>query len=295
MIDFHVIGRLAGQAGLDLAGVARAADLTASPDLPSLTGWLERGMQAGMAYLEGERAAIRADLVRLLPGVRSVTCCALNYNAPLPYSTDLPDSTRAWISRYAWGDDYHEVMRARLEALVAALRQQVDEPFEAKVCVDTSPVLERALARLAGIGWTAKNTCTINQQLGSWLFLGEVLTTLELEPTAPAPDRCGSCTACIDACPTGAIARPRVLDSRLCISYWTIEEKGAIPAEMRPGIGRHVFGCDICQEMCAPGTAGRPSAVNRPSSRGRGCTTRRWKSWRASARTSSARCSGAAR
>ncbi len=234
---------------MDIAGVARVEQLAFGPDLPFFRDWLTRGFHASMSYLAGERADIRADLARLLPGVRAVICVAANYNAPLPYSTALDDRTRAWISRYAWGEDYHEYFRARIEKFVERLHVRIPG-FDARVCVDTSPVLERALARLAGVGWVGKNTCLINQKLGSWLFLGEVLTTLDLEPDAPAPDRCGSCTACLDACPTGAILEPRVLDSRRCISYWTIEERGAIDPAMRPGIGRHVFGCDICQDVC---------------------------------------------
>jgi len=230
----------------------RAADLATSPDLPFFSSWLDQGYHGRLAYLAGERAEIRRDLDRLLPGVRSVICVAMNYNVKLPYSTALPDATRAWISRYAWGDDYHQLFREKLEALVSDLRKDFTRPeeFRARVAVDTSPILERALARRTAVGWMGKNTCLINQKLGSWLFLGEVLTTLELPPDDPAPDRCGRCTRCLEACPTGALLGPRVLDSRRCISYWTIEARGAIPEERRAGIGRHVFGCDICQDVC---------------------------------------------
>lgn len=259
----QIIAEAAREQGLDLAGVARVEQFACGPDLPFFRDWLARGYHASMAWLGGDRAALRAEIGRLLPGVRSVICLAVNYNAPLPYSTALDDRTRGWISRYAWGEDYHEEFGARLEKLVERLRPRLP-PFEARVCLDTSPVLERALARHAGVGWVGRNTCVINQRLGSWLFLGEVLTTLELEADAPAPDRCGSCTACVEACPTGALviqdpARPgprgaslppHLLDSRRCISYWTIEEKGAIEPGMRAGIGRHVFGCDICQDVC---------------------------------------------
>ena len=246
----ELLAAAAQQCGLHLWGVVRAADLAAGPDMPFFFSWLERGYHAGLSYMTGRRAEIRGDLESLLPGTRSVICLALNYNTPLPYSTSLPDATRAWISRYAWGEDYHQVFREKLKSFVALLQQQMPSSFQARIAVDTSPVLERALARHTAVGWLGKNTCLINQQLGSWLFLGEVLTTLELEPEVPAVDRCGTCTRCLDACPTGALLEPRVLDSRLCISYWTIEERGSIPVEMRPGLGRHVFGCDICQDVC---------------------------------------------
>jgi epoxyqueuosine reductase len=245
----HIIEETAREQRLDLAGVARVEQLGSGPDVPFLREWLAGGYHASMNYLAGRGAAIRAELGRLLPGARSVICAAVNYNTRLPYSTALPEATRAWIARYAWGDDYHAELRWRLERFVERLRERLPA-FEARVSVDTSPVLERALARYAGIGWLGKNTCLINQKLGSWLFLGEVLTTLEVAPDGPTPDRCGSCTRCLEACPTGAILAPRLLDSRRCISYWTIEEKGSIDPAIREGIGRHVFGCDICQDVC---------------------------------------------
>jgi epoxyqueuosine reductase len=184
----------------------------------------------------------------------------LNYNAPQPRTAEAlaratGESPRGWISRYAWGDDYHETIRQKLEEIVAAMRAQFREPFETRAYVDTGAILERVAAKYAGLGWLAKNTCLINQQLGSWLFLGVIITTLDLESTlahgeAPAPDLCGSCTRCLDACPTEAFAAPYVLDARRCISYLTIELRGAIAEEFRPQMGAHVFGCDICQDVC---------------------------------------------
>ena len=250
MSNRELLSEAAQQCGLDLWGVVRGADLADGPDLPFFSSWLEHGYHAALSYMAGTRAEIRADLERLLPGTRSVICLALNYNTPLPYSTALPEATRAWVSRYAWGEDYHQVFRRKLESFVTLLERRIPPCFQTRIAVDTSPVLERALARHTGVGWLGKNTCLINQKLGSWLFLGEVLTTLELEPDLPAVDRCGTCTRCLDACPTGALLEPRVLDSRLCISYWTIEARGSIPVEMRAGLGRHVFGCDICQDVC---------------------------------------------
>ena len=166
---------------------------------------------------------------------------------------------RAWISRYAWGQDYHKIMRAKLEQLRAAV-EEFGPNVETRAFVDTGPVVERAFARFSGIGWMGKNTCTINQEKGSWFFLGVILTSLELAPDLPAPDRCGSCTACLEACPTGALLEPYVMDASRCISYFTIEIKGAIPEQFRPKIGANIFGCDICQEVC-PWNASRPLSV----------------------------------
>jgi epoxyqueuosine reductase len=172
------------------------------------------------------------------------------YNSPFPKSIDCPDPTRGWISRYGWGDDYHDLLHTRLEDLLAELRAAVAEPFEARVYTDTAPLLESAIARAAGLGWIGKNTCLIDQKAGSWFLVGEILTSLELPPDTPPPDRCGTCTRCIDACPTAAIVEPGKLDATRCIAYFTIEARGAAPEEFRPAIGRHVFGCDICQDVC---------------------------------------------
>jgi epoxyqueuosine reductase len=165
---------------------------------------------------------------------------------------------RAWISRYAWGHDYHEIMRAKLEQLRSAV-EGLAPGVETRVFVDTGPVIERALARFSGIGWMGKNTCIINQEKGSWFFLGLMLISLELAPDLPAPDRCGSCTACLDACPTGALVEPYVMDASRCISYFTIELRGSIPEQFRPKIGANIFGCDICQDVC-PWNSSRPWA-----------------------------------
>jgi epoxyqueuosine reductase len=205
-------------------------------------------MAGAMGYLTDRRADLREDPRILLPSARSVICVGKLYNGPQPYSTAFTDSERAWISRYAWGDDYHDWMRTALQRLALRLSEHAG-PFEYKICVDTAPLLERAYARHAGLGWIGKNTCLIHQGQGSWFFLGELLVSLEVPPDSPPPDRCGTCTRCIDACPTAAL-KPYELDARLCISYFTIELRGAIPEEHRADMGPNVFGCDICQDVC---------------------------------------------
>jgi epoxyqueuosine reductase len=240
---------LARECGFELAGVARAEP---ADDIVRYRDWVDAGNAGEMRYLTDRRADVREDPRHLLPSARSIICVAKLYQTPWPHTTQFHDEDRAWISRYAWGDDYHDVLRRGLEQLAARIAVRAG-PFESKICVDTAPLLERTYARLAGLGWIGKNTCLINQQSGSWFFLGELLVSLDIAPDAPPPDRCGTCRRCIDACPTAAIV-PRgagyTLDSRLCISYFSIEQRGAIAEEVRAGIGAHVFGCDICQDVC---------------------------------------------
>jgi epoxyqueuosine reductase len=219
--------------------------------------WVDEGRAGEMKYLETRTEAgelRRASAANAAPWVRSIVVCALNYSADKPYSVEVGDPEHGWISRYAWGSkDYHDALLPRLRQVEAAIRQQAEArglPIETRSYVDTGPILERVYARHAGIGWIGKNTCIIHQKLGSWLFLGVVLTSLELPADIPAPDRCGSCTRCIDACPTQAIVGPGKLDARLCIAYLTIEKRGEIPEELRSQMGHHVFGCDICQDVC---------------------------------------------
>jgi epoxyqueuosine reductase len=240
----------------DLCGVAPAEKF---PELAQSQAWLAKGYAGEMTYLSDPR---RSDPQKAFPGIRSVIVCALNYNAPQPKSIAAAGDAnmgtgepRGWISRYAWGTDYHEVLRSKLAILMAALRERFDEPFEARACADTGPLQERVFAKHAGLGWIGKNTLLLNQAVGSWFFLGTILTTLDLNPSlasadSPPPDLCGSCTRCIDACPTGAFIEPYVMDARRCISYLTIELRGSIPEDLREPIGGHVFGCDICQDVC---------------------------------------------
>lgn len=235
----------ARECGFELAGIARAEPL--EQDVRRYLDWVDRGFAGAMGYLTDRRATVRTDPKLLLASARSIICVGKLYNRPEARSTEWTDTETGWVSRYAWGEDYHDVMRRGLERLAARL----GSGHEWKVCVDTAPLLERSYAREAGIGWIGKNTCLINQELGSWMFLGEILTSMEIEPDTPPPDRCGTCTRCIEACPTQAIpAEGYEIDARRCIPYFTIELHGSVPEEMRGAIGQHVFGCDICQDVC---------------------------------------------
>ena len=228
--------------GFTLAGVAR---IQPTPEGTFYGEWLDRGYAGEMHYLERQRPA-RLDPQSVLPDAKSVIVCAINYNTDQPLTSYDPG--RAWISRYAWGEDYHDTLKEKLRELARWV--ETHGPVRTRTYVDTGPLTERVFARYAGIGWFGKNTCIINQRVGSWLFLGCILTDLELTPDTPPPDRCGTCTRCLDACPTDAFVAPYVLDSRKCISYTTIELRGAIPKDAREGIGHHLFGCDICQDVC---------------------------------------------
>jgi epoxyqueuosine reductase len=245
-----VIREAAREAGFELSGIAAVGD---SPELEYFPQWIAEGRAGEMKYLEArdEQGRLkRASLAHVAPWARSVVVCAINYNTAQPYSTQFKDADRGWISRYAWSRDYHDSVIEKLRQVEAAVKSVAANDVITRSYVDTGPIVERVVAKYAGIGWIGKNTCIIHQKMGSWLFLGVILTSLELTADLPAPDRCGSCTRCIDACPTDAFIGPYQLDSNKCIAYLTIEKRGAIPEGMRDGIGRHVFGCDICQDVC---------------------------------------------
>ena len=252
--DTSWIAEQARTVGFDLCGVARAE---AFPELAHLPEWLASGYGGQMRYLADPR---RESASSTLAGARSLIVCGLVYNTAHPRTSDAmaagnAEAPHGWISRYAWGADYHAVVGERLERLVAAMRAGIAEPFEARPYVDTGPLSERVAAKYAGLGWLGKNTMLIHPQIGSWFFLGVVVTTLELTPSLgldepPQPDLCGHCTLCLDACPTGAFVEPGVMDARRCISYLTIEHRGSIAEELRPLMGAHVYGCDICQDVC---------------------------------------------
>jgi epoxyqueuosine reductase len=274
----------AREAGFDLAGVAAVAETgsdVAATDEQRFADWIAAGHAGEMEYLKREDAngsLIRGDLRRSMPWARSVLVCALNYNAaspdddlPAPLSIAPADPRSGWIGRYAWsgkppgrrdtgmGSDYHDVLLPKLRSIEARLHERFGPQLTTRAYVDTGPLLERGYAARAGVGWIGKNTCVLNQQQGSWLLLGVVVTSLELAPevaSLPAADRCGSCTRCIDACPTDALLAPlaadapRQMDASRCIAYLTIEKNGSIPEELRAPMGRQVFGCDICQDVC---------------------------------------------
>jgi len=298
-----LLDSLAREAGFSAAGIAAVPEPGSPEDQDErrrFAAWVDDGRAGDMDYLkrrDDSGKLLRSSVRIALPWARSVIVCAANYNSAEPRSIDPAPEGCGWIARYAITgqpalaqsatspaasdavpasrpSDYHKVLLRRLEALRDRLAAQLG-PFESRCFVDTGPVVERVYARYAGIGWVGKNTCILNQQLGSWLFLGVIVTSLELAAGAPAriaADRCGSCTRCIDACPTGALTAPREMDATRCIAYLTIENRGAIPEDLRAGIGRQVFGCDICQDVCPwnrrapvtadPELASRPGLVN---------------------------------
>ncbi len=241
---------LARECGFDLAGVAAAEP---SEDFSRFEKWRSEGNAGEMRYLTDRRGDLRNDPRNLLPSAKSIVCVGKLYNTGHPRSTELRKDGSGWISRYAWGADYHDVMMRSLKALAGRIAERSPAPFEWRVCVDTAPLLERSYAQQAGLGWIGRNTCLINQEKGSWFFLGELLISVPLAPDVPPPNRCGTCRRCIDACPTEAIVPGPDgwhLDARLCISYLTIEKRGAIPDELCGQLGDHLFGCDICQDVC---------------------------------------------
>lgn len=245
MVLSEKIKERAFQLGFDLIGISPVKPLVHGD---FLVDWLARGFAGEMGYLR-RNLEKRLDPSKVLPGARSIISVAKSYYIPVKGMINK-DGPTGRVARYAWGKDYHELIGDRLEELLSFIVSQTDKKVGGKVYVDTGPLLERELASLAGIGWIGKNTNLINRKFGSWLVLGEILLNITLDYDGPTPIFCGTCTRCIDACPTGALVAPYLLDSRLCISYMTIELKGSIPVELRQQIGNHIFGCDICQEVC---------------------------------------------
>lgn len=240
--------------GFDLVGISQTRN---PPHGESFAEWLRRGYHGEMGYM-ARTAEERMHPGEFLPWARSVVSVGLNYNTAHDRAAE-GEGIRGWISRYAWGDDYHDVMEARLTRLLDYVREESGTEVQGRVFVDAGPVMDREAGAQAGIGWYGKNTNLLSMKVGSFFFLGELFLSLELEYDRPIRDRCGQCRLCLDACPTNAFVGPYVLDARRCISYLTIELKGAIPRELRPLMGTHIFGCDICQDVCPYNTKVKPT------------------------------------
>lgn len=240
------VKQLGRAAGFDLVGIAPAEPLG---DFDRYQIWIESGAHGEMDDL-ARRVDERRDPRSLLPAARSVIVCALSYLTPHPFAIHEEPASRPIISRYAWGRDYHRAVKSRLKRLIGSLEAQLGRSIQSRLCVDTAPILERSFAARAGLGWIGKNSCLIHLRRGSFLFLGEALVDLALEPDQPMPDRCGRCERCLKACPTGALVEPGVLDARRCISCLTIETRGPIDPALAARFGTRVFGCDTCQEVC---------------------------------------------
>ncbi|MCP4543799.1 MAG: tRNA epoxyqueuosine(34) reductase QueG [Chloroflexi bacterium] len=244
--------------GFDLVGVALVNPV---PHLDAYRSWIAQGYHGGMGYMaRPDRVERRKDPGKIVPGARSVICVGLNYYSDPPSDHLERHSSFGLISNYAWGIDYHDLMTPRLESLTAFIGAEMGRRITHRTYVDTGPVLERAYAARAGLGFIGKNTCLIHPKMGSWLFLGEILVDAELDPTTEQTNMsCGTCRRCLDACPTGALVAPYVLDARRCISYLTIELKGAIPHEFRSLMGSWIYGCDVCQAVCPWQRFARPT------------------------------------
>jgi epoxyqueuosine reductase len=291
-LSLELARSLALEAGFTEAGLVALPHPAEERDAARFEEWVRAGHSASMSYLQRTEPERHSETARLLrsrvaipfPWARSAMVCFANYHSPQPRSTDAAAEGAGWIARYAWSrrkdvnetrrpSDYHKVLKKRLQALEARLHEQCGD-FEARAYVDTGPVVERALATAAGLGWTGKNTCLIHPKLGSYGFLAVLLTSLEVqeENALTVPDRCGRCRRCLDACPTGALFAPYQMDAALCISYLTIEHRGAILPELMAATGRQIFGCDICQDVCPwnrkapigadPELEARPELVN---------------------------------
>ena len=260
----------AQEAGFDLARVATAAAFTKDRD--TALARIKQGLMDGLPWYTPQRVMRGADPAQLLPGAKSIICLALNYypaDPANPPDTLDPESAAGvnpaadrpsgQIARYARGRDYHRVMKTRMRDYVTGLSARLDLPIAARWYVDDGPMLDRAAAARAGIGWFGKNTNILTPQLGSWVFLGQVITDLDIAPDQPLPKTCGRCARCLPACPTGAIVAPYVIDNARCISHLTIENRGPIPRPLRPLIGDWIFGCDLCQEVCPVNRKAQPA------------------------------------
>ncbi|MGD2109843.1 MAG: tRNA epoxyqueuosine(34) reductase QueG [Phycisphaerae bacterium] len=264
----EIVKQLALDQGFERCGIASARRVARGAYFRS---WLEKGRAGSMGYLH-RNTECRVDPGVLVPGAKSVIVVALNYRQDLPSATLAGAEPTGRVAMYAWGEDYHAVVREKLEAVEAGMRMALVEAFTCRICVDTAPLLEREWAAAAGVGWIGKNTMVLHPELGSYFFLGAMATTLPLASDGPVDDHCGTCTACLDACPTAAFPAPYEMDASRCISYLTIEHRSDVPAELASRLGEWVFGCDVCQQVCphnrhAPVTREPRFAVRPPGPR----------------------------
>ncbi len=242
------IKALAVELGFDLVGVTSAAPFESLEEL--LLDRIHLGLMGGLTWFTAERARVAGDVHHIVPAARSIISLAMSYLAQDAYIPSTPGVPRGRVARYAWGRDYHPILLRQTAKFIELLAERYGHADARKGWVDTARVVDRAVAQRAGVGWYGKNTCILTRSHGSWVFLAEVVTDLELLPDLPLRTNCGSCSLCLPACPTGALIRPGVMDVGRCISYLTIEERGMIPRELRPLMGNWIFGCDICQEVC---------------------------------------------
>ena len=251
------IKQAAQQLGFELVGIS---PLKAPLHEQSFAEWLRQGLAGELGYME-RTEALRREPRELVPWAASIVSVALNYYTAFARPR-LSKTTNGWISRYAWGDDYHDSIRIKLASLLDRITQLAGAPVQGRAFVDSGPVMERDFAGVAGLGWIGKNTHLISPKKGSWFFLGELFVDLPLAYDRPIRDRCGKCELCLKACPTNAFVGPYILDARRCISYLTIELKGFMPRHLRPLVGNHIFGCDICQDVCPYNVKARETAEN---------------------------------
>ena len=242
-ITNEIVQHKATSLGFNLVGFSNAELLT--EEIDNLASWLDKDFHSGMSYME-RNLEKRRDVSLILEGAKSLISLGMNYSTEVEYSNS-PEFGK--VSRYAWGKDYHLVMWEKLDQLITELKE-IDPKLEAKSYVDTGPVMDKVWAKRGGLGWIGKHSNIINRQIGSWFFIATIITNYEFEPSPIVTDHCGSCTACIDACPTEAISEPYVVDANNCISYLTIENKGEIPNEFKDKFEGWIFGCDICQDVC---------------------------------------------
>ena len=248
--------RYARELGFDLVGFASPAPFEDAQR--TLEERIDAGLFSGLTWFTKERASIAGNAANLLPGVRTIVSLGISYLSDEPALPSEPGTPRGRVARYAWGLDYHEVVKDKLWKLHAFAQERLGRTVEARALVDTARIVDRAVAQRAGLGWYGKNTNILNRERGSWVLLGELLLDVELPTDEPVKTHCGSCTRCMPACPTGALVAPGVLDNNRCISYLTIESRGPIPLEMRSLVGDWVFGCDICQDVCPVNIKAKP-------------------------------------